>query len=70
MAADLRLVSASADLKFDKSILTGESKEIAGSVNATSENFLESHNVALQGSSCVGGSGLGIVIQTGDSTVL
>ncbi|KAJ9120086.1 hypothetical protein QFC22_002984 [Naganishia vaughanmartiniae] len=69
VAADLRLVSISADLKFDKSILTGESKEIAGSVEATSENFLESHNIALQGSSCVGGSGLGIVVQTGDSTV-
>ncbi|KAJ9097793.1 hypothetical protein QFC19_006661 [Naganishia cerealis] len=69
VAADLRLVSISADLKFNKSILTGESKEIPGTVEATSENFLESHNIALQGSLCVGGSGLGIVVQAGDSTV-
>lgn len=70
MAADLRLVSVSADLKFDKSILTGESKQIAATTESTSDNFLESCNIALQGSLCVGGSGLGIVIQTADSTVL
>lgn len=70
VAADLRLVSVSADLKFDKSVLTGESDQLSGTVEATSENLLESHNIALQGSLCVGGSGLGMVVQTGDSTVL
>jgi sodium/potassium-transporting ATPase subunit alpha len=70
VAADLRLISVSADLKFDKSILTGESDHLSGTVEPTSENLLESHNIALQGSLCVGGSGLGIVVQTGDSTIL
>jgi len=39
--ADLRLVEVSSDLKFNRSILTGESKPVKGSVNATSDNFLE-----------------------------
>ncbi|KAJ9117762.1 hypothetical protein QFC20_000040 [Naganishia adeliensis] len=45
VAADLRLVSVSADLKFDKSILTGESDQLSGTVESTSENLLESHNI-------------------------
>ena len=31
---------------------------------------LQTKNVALQGTHCVGGSGIGLVIQTGDRTVL
>jgi hypothetical protein len=31
---------------------------------------LQTKNVALQGTHCVSGSGLGLVIQTGDRTVL
>ena len=31
---------------------------------------LQTKNVALQGTHCVSGSGLGLVIQTGDKTVL
>jgi P-type E1-E2 ATPase len=40
--ADLRLVHVGGDLRFDRSILTGESDPIAGTVNSTSDNFLES----------------------------
>ena len=39
--ADLRLVEVSSDLKFNRSILTGEADAIKGSVNSTSDNFLE-----------------------------
>lgn len=39
--ADLRLCEVSNDLKFNRSILTGEAKPVKGSINATSDNFLE-----------------------------
>ena len=69
LPADLRIIEASADLKFDRSVLTGESEPIAGLCKMTDENFLETKNIALQGTHCVGGTGLGIVVQTGDQTV-
>ncbi|KAL6302232.1 sodium-potassium ATPase [Sparassis latifolia] len=67
--ADLRLIEVSGDLRFDRSILTGESEPVTGRVDKTDENFLETKNIALQGTHCVSGSGLGLVIQTGDNTV-
>ncbi|KAF8154699.1 sodium-potassium ATPase [Crassisporium funariophilum] len=67
--ADLRLIEVSADLQFDRSILTGESEPVSGRVAMTEDNFLETKNIALQGTHCVSGSGLGLVIQTGDKTV-
>ena len=33
-------------------------------------DILQTKNVALQGTHCVSGSGVGLVIQTGDRTVL
>jgi magnesium-transporting ATPase (P-type) len=41
--ADLRIVEASSDLKFNRSVLTGESNAISGSLKCTSDNFLEVH---------------------------
>ncbi|ORY79406.1 hypothetical protein BCR37DRAFT_388434 [Protomyces lactucae-debilis] len=67
--ADLRIVEASSDLSFDRAVLTGEAEPIAGVPHKTDDNFLETKNIALQGTHCVGGSGLGLVIQTGDKTV-
>ncbi|KAI0757131.1 sodium-potassium ATPase [Daedaleopsis nitida] len=67
--ADLWLIQVSSDLRFDRSILTGESELVAGRVDMTDKNFLETKNIALQGTHCVGGSGMGLVIQTGDNTV-
>lgn len=67
--ADLRIIEASADLKFDRSVLTGESDPVAGAVEMSDVNFLETKNICLQGTHCVGGSGLGVVVQTGDRTV-
>ncbi|KAF9524928.1 hypothetical protein CPB83DRAFT_897469 [Crepidotus variabilis] len=67
--ADLRLIDVSSDLQFDRSILTGESEPVSGRINLTDDNFLETRNIALQGTLCVAGSGTGLVIQTGDKTV-
>ena len=43
--ADVRLVD-SRDLKFDKSMLTGESEAIEGTVECTDERYIESNNIA------------------------
>ncbi|KZV66047.1 sodium-potassium ATPase [Peniophora sp. CONT] len=67
--ADLRLIEVSSDLKFDRAVLTGESEPVSGKLDKTDDNFLETKNIALQGTLCVSGSGLGLVIQTGDNTV-
>ncbi|KAK0207339.1 hypothetical protein IW262DRAFT_1450882 [Armillaria fumosa] len=74
--ADLRLVGVSSDLKFDRSILTGESNAVPATVESTnpsckhlSDHVMESRNIALQGTLCVGGGGLGICVCLGDNTV-
>jgi sodium/potassium-transporting ATPase subunit alpha len=36
--ADLRMLAVSADLRFDRSILTGESNDVAATVDATDNN--------------------------------
>lgn len=69
LPADVRLIEVSADIKFDRSVLTGESVPIAGSVEHTDANYLETHNIGLQGTHCIIGSALGIVVATGDRTV-
>ncbi|KAH2547145.1 hypothetical protein KXW48_006093 [Aspergillus fumigatus] len=69
LPADVRFVEVSNDACFDRSILTGESLPINGTVDPTDENYLETHNVGLQGTHCVSGSVTGIVVSTGDATV-
>jgi sodium/potassium-transporting ATPase subunit alpha len=68
--ADLRLVQVTDDVKFDRSILTGESDAIPGTVDATDDNVLETHNVAMMGTHCVNGSAIGVVTSTGDRTMM
>ncbi|TFK59554.1 calcium ATPase [Pluteus cervinus] len=67
--ADVRLLDVSSDLRFDRSILTGESVPISGSVDTTDGNFMESRNIALQGTLCTSGSGIGVCVGLGDNTV-
>ncbi|KAJ8078261.1 hypothetical protein PM082_000467 [Marasmius tenuissimus] len=67
--ADIRLIEASSDLRFDRSILTGESVPIPGTVESTNANFMESHNIALQGTLCTNGSGTGICVGVAGKTV-
>ncbi|KAJ1969314.1 hypothetical protein IWQ62_000704 [Dispira parvispora] len=63
-------VFASTELKVDNSSLTGESDpQPRGSYNSLS-NPLEATNLLFSGTLVVSGEGYGIVIKTGDSTVL
>ncbi|KAI1441150.1 hypothetical protein F5Y02DRAFT_431454 [Annulohypoxylon stygium] len=68
--ADIRLLNHSGDIRFDRSVLTGESEETEGTVNATDPNILESRNIALMGSVVVNGTGNGVVILTGARSVM
>ncbi|KAN0129016.1 cation transporting ATPase [Lactarius tabidus] len=67
--ADVKLIDVSGDIRFDRSVLTGESEPVAGRLEKTNNNILETKNIALQGTLCVSGSGLGLVFQIGDNTV-
>jgi len=67
--ADFRILQCSGDLKFDRSVLTGESLPINATTECTDPNFMESRNIGMQGTHVVSGNGIGLVIQTGDSTV-
>ncbi|RDW70502.1 cation-translocating P-type ATPase [Aspergillus mulundensis] len=69
LPADMRFTQVSADAKMDRSILTGESEPIHGTVESTHSNYLETNNIGLQGSYCVSGACLGIVVATGNETV-
>lgn len=69
LPADLRFIQISSDARFDRSVLTGESRPIPGSVQQTDANYLETHNIGLQGTHCIIGSGVGVVVATGDRTV-
>lgn len=68
--ADMRIVKASADLKFDRSVLTGESEEIPGTVEPTETNFLETRNIAFLGTHVCNGNATGIVVLTGPRSVM
>ncbi|KFY01801.1 hypothetical protein O988_02526 [Pseudogymnoascus sp. VKM F-3808] len=68
--ADIRLLSTSGDVRFDRSMLTGESDEVEGAIDMTDMNFLESRNVALMGTMVTNGSATGVVVLTGGDTVM
>ncbi len=68
--ADMRLLTHSGDIRFDRSVLTGESEEIEGVVDCTDPNFLESRNIALMGCIVCNGSGIGVVVLTGARSVM
>ncbi|PKY27748.1 calcium ATPase [Rhizophagus irregularis] len=67
--ADLRIVEVTGDMKFDRSIKTGENAPVTATVEATDENYLETKNIALLGTHCTNGTGKGVVVATGDNTV-
>ncbi|KAL4938740.1 hypothetical protein BDV06DRAFT_200244 [Aspergillus oleicola] len=69
LPADMRFIQVSADAKFDRSILTGESEPVPGTVESTHFNYLETNNIGLQGSYCMSGACLGMVVATGNGTV-
>ncbi|KAH8660117.1 hypothetical protein BX600DRAFT_383393 [Xylariales sp. PMI_506] len=68
--ADIRILTHSGDIRFDRSMLTGEPDEVDGAVDCTDENFLESRNIALMGTMVVNGNGVGVVILTGSRSIM
>ncbi|KAK7754293.1 hypothetical protein SLS62_003586 [Diatrype stigma] len=69
LPADMRFLQTVSDTKFDRSILTGESMPLAATVDSTDENYLETRCIGLQGTHCVSGSCVGLVVAIGDKTV-
>ncbi|KAI8905442.1 hypothetical protein EDD86DRAFT_241269 [Gorgonomyces haynaldii] len=67
--ADVILFSVT-DLKVDNSSLTGESEPQERLVKNTQQNPLEATNIAFNGTLAVNGEGYGIVVRTGDNTVI
>lgn len=67
--ADIVLFNAS-EMKVNNASLTGESEDLLRKVDVKHVNIFESPNVAFFGTMCTLGSGQGIVIRTGDDTVI
>ncbi|KAJ8013036.1 hypothetical protein DPEC_G00049140 [Dallia pectoralis] len=67
--ADLRIITAS-HCKVDNSSLTGESEPQHRSPEFTHENPLETRNIAFFSTNCVDGTARGVVINTGDRTIM
>ncbi|XP_028427653.1 sodium/potassium-transporting ATPase subunit alpha-1-like [Perca flavescens] len=67
--ADFRLVSAHG-CKVDNSSLTGESEAQARTPDCSSDNPLETRNLAFYSTNCVEGTARGVVINTGNRTVM
>lgn len=67
--ADLRII-ASHGCKVDNSSLTGESEPQTRSPDYSNDNPLETRNIAFFSTNCVEGTARGIVISTGDRTVM
>ncbi|KTF92127.1 hypothetical protein cypCar_00005198 [Cyprinus carpio] len=67
--ADLRIISSSG-CKVDNSSLTGESEPQTRSPEFTHQNPLETRNISFFSTNCVEGTAHGIVIATGDRTVM
>uniref|UniRef100_A0A4W4FZC4 Sodium/potassium-transporting ATPase subunit alpha n=1 Tax=Electrophorus electricus TaxID=8005 RepID=A0A4W4FZC4_ELEEL len=67
--ADLRIISAHG-CKVDNSSLTGESEPQTRTPEFSNENPLETRNIVFFSTNCLEGSARGIVINTGDHTVM
>nr|XP_032832154.1 potassium-transporting ATPase alpha chain 2-like [Petromyzon marinus] len=67
--ADLRIIFTQG-CKVDNSSLTGESEPQPRLCDCTHENPLETKNLAFFSTTCLEGTALGIVVSTGDNTVI
>ena len=67
--ADIRIIE-SHGLKVDNSSLTGESVPVAIKPDTQDPNHMESKNLAFYSTNVVEGKGRGVVIKTGDDTVM
>jgi len=57
-------------MKVNNASLTGESEDLIRRPDMTSENPLETKNLAFFGTQCTTGHGIGIVFETGEKTVI
>jgi sodium/potassium-transporting ATPase subunit alpha len=67
--ADMVLISTN-ELKVDNSSLTGEAEALERGITNSQHNPLEATNLVFNGTLAVNGEGYGIVIRTGDNTVI
>ncbi|KAJ6656033.1 hypothetical protein lerEdw1_004438 [Lerista edwardsae] len=67
--ADIRIIS-SQGCKVDNSSLTGESEPQSRSCEFSHENPLETKNIAFYSTTCLEGTATGMVINTGDCTII
>jgi sodium/potassium-transporting ATPase subunit alpha len=67
--ADIRVIF-SRELKVDNSSLTGEAEPQIRSVEMTDTNPLETQNLAFFSTLVSEGDGIGLVVRTGDSTII
>ncbi|KAJ0397615.1 hypothetical protein P43SY_003499 [Pythium insidiosum] len=68
--ADIRLIECSDDLVVDNSSLTGEPEPLKRVPDCTDDNPLETKNLCFFGTFIPEGSGKGVVVRTGDKTVM
>lgn len=68
-AADVRFLEIHG-VQMNNSNLTGESEPVHASLKPTNENFMQSRNIGFYGCDITEGTGKGIVIATGNETVL
>ncbi|KAJ1950493.1 hypothetical protein EC988_004367, partial [Linderina pennispora] len=68
--ADIRIVDVSMDAMFDRSALSGAPDPTIGTVNYTNTNYLETRNMVMQGANVTQGNCTGVVVATGDRTVI
>ena len=49
--------------------ILGESSPLSATVDSTDDNYLETKCIGMQGTHCVSGSAIAVVVTTGDKTV-
>ncbi len=62
LPADIRFAEVSSDAKFDRSTLTGESRPVSALLTSEDENYLETKCIGMQGTHCISGTGVGVVV--------
>ncbi|KAI6242092.1 Cation-ATPase-N domain-containing protein [Aphelenchoides fujianensis] len=69
--ADARVLVCS-ELKLETSAITGEAEPVETHAQAVKEDVIifDAHNVAFNGSMCVDGDGIGLVIKTATDTII
>ena len=67
--ADVRILECN-EMKVNNASLTGESEDLVRRPDCTSDNPLETKNMAFFGTQCTTGHGVGVVFETGDRTVI